>query len=379
MAVVLNSTSMLQHLENGGNLRLNHHNQVVAQNSFRHAVQKLSDSIASLSGFGRAHIEKRNHALHTAMAQLLAEADTDTRQVNPAEQSIPNKVTGSQINLMASRVAVGRFMSEQGLTGAENRPLQRYLSFQLAEKLCAGKVEQKNLRQEAAALYGKISQNSELASLLTDMGVEFNAEEQQFFRDGMQKELENSLPSQLQYTDAATGIHENYLRDVARGSLRSLQGHPPLGGDFAGQTDLYRALSDELSKLMAPYDRKYTQLLSTLPTQAGLEGSINMMFKAGLGSTCYNGFRYMPTGKLADHLSGRHSDINIGSDSITVDTEATMRLYYLQDIVPYSTNYVQEQITAHKVKVRVEIPLNQDLSGKQLPDFRVTDFSMERI
>ena len=72
---------MLQHIENGGNLKLNREGQLETLSAAERFFRKIGDAFRSLSAAGRAAIETRNTRLHEAMADMVRR---DTL-INPAQ------------------------------------------------------------------------------------------------------------------------------------------------------------------------------------------------------------------------------------------------------------------------------------------------------
>ena len=75
---------MFQHIENGGNLKLNSEGQLETQSAAGRFFQKIGDAFRSLSASGRAAIETRNTRLHEAMADMVRR----DALVNPAQAEI---------------------------------------------------------------------------------------------------------------------------------------------------------------------------------------------------------------------------------------------------------------------------------------------------
>ena len=91
------SQQMFQHIENGGNLKLNGEGRLETQSAAGRFFQKIGDAFRSLSASGRAAIETRTARLHEAMADMVRR----DALVNPAQTDIPNPVADPVYNRQA--------------------------------------------------------------------------------------------------------------------------------------------------------------------------------------------------------------------------------------------------------------------------------------
>ena len=94
---------MFQHIENGGNLKLNSEGQLETQSAAGRFFQKIGDAFRSLSASGRAEIETRNTRLHEAMADMVRR----DALVNPAQAEIQRPpITQIERNRMCASLAM---------------------------------------------------------------------------------------------------------------------------------------------------------------------------------------------------------------------------------------------------------------------------------
>lgn len=103
------SQQMFQHIENGGNLKLNKEGQLESQSAVGRFFQKIGDAFRSLTASGRAAIETRNARLHEAMADMVRR----DALVNPAQANIQSPMTErAQHNEFAMRLGLAQGLSK---------------------------------------------------------------------------------------------------------------------------------------------------------------------------------------------------------------------------------------------------------------------------
>jgi hypothetical protein len=366
---IQNSQSLSQHLASGGSLTLGKQGQLETQSAAGRLFQKIGDAFRSITSSGRAAIETRNANLNTAMANMLRR---DTL-VNPARNEIPSSAAPSRADSFAAR-----FGMTQGL-----RKFPREL-----------RSAARNLGQQLLRLPGVLGQGGpaetrakvlEVMNKIRHDPVVFNALRYDYARS--QTQLKPLLPEigdglraifmdQKDRYINQDGIHANYLSDAER-DLDSINGRKPDTAD----------LVNELKDLVP--DQKIRGFLSMVPTQTGLIGALYSQFQAS-GKTRDN--PDMPDlaellGKgLQTHTLDHHYDMVVegGKARVKLEMDTVIKpASGLQNVagalgIDFDGAVADTEgrhLGGGRYTIEIEVDLNQDMTGKDIPDFELVNAS----
>lgn len=354
---IQSSQEMFQQIESGGNLKLNRQGQLETQSAAGRFFQKIGDAFRSLSASGRTVIEARNATLHAAMADMVRR---DTL-VNPAQADIPHPMTEqTQRNAFAMRLSVARAASQ---FPAESRAAARNLT--LAVLRSKGMPEQGDpagISQEAVATMRRIQADPVLRDGLR---CEYSRTQAQLrpLLDEMRQDLRAEFLRQKDRLISADGMHESYVKDATRGSVRSINGRAPNAADFEG----------EFRRLIP--DTKIRGFLSMMASQAGFEGALwKQLTMPGIAKDTphFPGYPEMAAKGLILEMAHHKYDIHVE------DGRACIRLEV--DAVVSGALFEGQAIGAGalgggRYTVDLVVDLTQDMTGKDVPDFTLGNAS----
>lgn len=357
------SQQMFQHIESGGNLKLGSQGQLETQSAAGRFFQKIGDAFRSLSASGRAAIETRNAALHAAMADMVRR----DALVNPAQAEIPNPMTeqarrnGFIMNLalaqgasqlpqesraaarnLALHVLHSKGMPEQGDPAAVSRETRRIM-----QHIQDTPVVRDGLRCDYARSHAQLQPL--LDEIAGDIRTEYMKQKDRFISED--------------------GMHESYVMDAKRGSIRSINGHAPDAADFEGEF-----------KALIP-DKQIRGFLSMMASQAGVEGSLFSQLQVP-GRVKDNpdfpsSIEMMQQG-LMMALHNHKYDISVedGKAHIRLEMDAEVKAH----------KFAGEEIGKTSVSIggghyalEMVVDLNQDMTGKDIPDFTLVNASRTPI
>ena len=118
-----------------------------------------------------------------------------------------------------------------------------------------------------------------------------------------------------------------------------------------------------------------------LPTQAGMVGTLYQQYHTGL----LPGSSSLPDLVEYNLFCSTHNnfvDITVSDNKATVllTMDVSAQLLMVDDIdIPPTTGQNHPALSAGRYEMEVQIDLTQDLSGKEIPDFRVTDLRAKSI
>ena len=353
------SQQMFQHIENGGNLKLNGEGRLETQSAAGRFFQKIGDAFRSLSASGRAAIETRTARLHEAMADMVRR----DALVNPAQTDIPNPVADQvRRNEFAMRLSLAQ---EAAGLPKESRAAARNLALQVLQS--RGMPEQgdpASISREVQSIMRHIGQNPVLRDGLRCDYARGHAQLQPMLRE-MAGDIRAEYTRQKDRNIREDGMHNSYLKEALRGSVRSINGHAPNAADFEGEF-----------KALIP-DTRMRGFLSMMTSQAGVEGSLcKQLLLPGMAkdNPDFPGYTEMVQHGLLLEFPHHTYDVSVENDKAHVRLE--------MDAVVRSQQFAGELFGEHPVSlgggrytVEMVVDLNQDMSGKTIPDFSLINAS----
>ncbi len=353
------SQQMFQHIENGGSLKLNNEGQLETQSAAGRFFQKIGDAFRSLSASGRASIETRNATLHAAMADMLRQ----NTLVNPAQTDIPHPMTDqAQRNEFTMRLSLAQ---EASRLPQECRAAARNLALHVLHS--KGMPEQgspASINREVQATMRHIQQNPTLRDGLYCNYSRNHAQLQPMLRE-MAGDIRAEYMTQKDRNISEDGMHNSYLKDALRGSVRSINGHAPNVDDFEGEF-----------KALIP-DEKMRGFLSMMASQAGIEGSVcKQLLMPGMikDNPNFPGYSEMMQQGLLVEFPHHKYDISVEDGKAHVKLE--------MDAMTRSQQFAGEMISDKPVSLgggryamEMVVDLNQDMTGKDIPDFTLVNAS----
>lgn len=354
---------MFQHIENGGNLKLNREGQLETQSAAGRFFQKIGDAFRSLTASGRAAIETRNARLHEAMADMVRR----DALVNPAQTEIPNPMTDrAQRSEFAMRLELAQGLSK---LPKESRAAARNLALHvLHSKGMPENGDPASVGGETRAIMRHIEQHPGLRDGLRCDYARTNAQLQPLLRE-MTADLRAEYAHQKARHINEDGMHDSYVKDAKRGSVRSINGHAPDAADFEGEF-----------KALIP-DEKMRGFLSMMASQAGVEGSLAkqlMMPDLAKDNPDFPGFQEMVQNGLLLEFPHHKYDISVegGQARIRLEMDAVVKGHQ------FDGELVAEKpvsLGGGRYSLEMVVDLNQDMTGKDIPDFTLVNASREPL
>ena len=238
------SQQMFQHIENGGNLKLNKEGQLESQSAVGRFFQKIGDAFRSLTASGRAAIETRNARLHEAMADMVRR----DALVNPAQANIQSPMTErAQHNEFAMRLGLAQGLSK---LPKEARAAARNLALHvLHSKGMPGQGDPASVGRETQSIMRHIEQtpalrdglrcdyarnNAQLQPLLREMTGDLRAEymhqkDRHISKDGMQTGLDVDT-----YVHLAQVFGHPVIASGGVASIADIERLAPVAGSIEG-------------------------------------------------------------------------------------------------------------------------------------------------
>lgn len=353
------SQQMFQHIESGGNLKLGRAGQLETQGAAERFFQKIGDAFRSLSAAGRAAIETRNARLHEAMADM-ARRDA---LVNPAQTDIPNPMTEqTRRNEFAMRLSLAQ---EAGKLPKESRAAARNLALHVLHS--RGMPEQgdpASISREAQTVMRHIEQNPALRDGLRCDYARGHAQLQPLLRE-MADDIRAEYTRQKDRNISEDGMHDTYLKDALRGSVRSINGQAPNAADFEREF-----------KALIP-DTRMRGFLSMMTSQAGVEGSLcKQLLQPGMtkDNPDFPGYPEMMRHGLLIEFPHHTYDVSVedGKAHVRLEMDAMVRSQQFAG-EPFSEAPVS--LGGGRYTVEMVVDLNQDMSGRDIPEFALVNAS----
>lgn len=357
------SQQMFQHIENGGNLKLNSEGQLETQSAAGRFFRKIGDAFRSLTASGRAAIETRNARLREAMADMVRR---DTL-INPTQAEIPNPMAEqTRRNGFIMNLALAPGLSQ---LPAESRAAARNLALHVLHT--KGMPEQGDpaaVSREARAIMRHIQDNPVLCDGLRCDYARGHDQLQPLLEE-MTGDIRTDYMRQKDHNINEEGMHNSYLKDALRGSIRSINGHTPDSADFEGEF-----------KALIP-DKKIRGFLSMMASQAGLEGSLSkQLLLPGMAkdNPHFPGYPEMMAQGLLIEFPHHQYDISVEGDKahIVLEMDAVVKCRHFAEV-----DFENQSVSLGdgRYTLEMEVDLNQDMSGKDIPDFTLANFSRTPI
>lgn len=209
---------MFQHIENGGNLKLNREGQLETQSAAGRFFQKIGDAFRSLTASGRAAIETRNARLHEAMADMCGGMRWSTRLRRKFRTPMTDRAQRSEF-AMRPGTGAGPEQTAEGIPrGRRNLALHVLHSKGMPEN-----GDPASVGGETRAIMRHIEQHPGLRDGLRCDYARTNAQLQPLLRE-MTADLRAEYAHQKAQHINEDGMHDSYVKDAKRGSVRSING-----------------------------------------------------------------------------------------------------------------------------------------------------------
>lgn len=344
------SQQMFRHIENGGNLKLNSDGQLETQSAAGHFFQKIGDAFRSLSAGGRASIETRNARLHEAMADMVRR----DALVNPAQANIQQPpISQLQRNRMCANLAMA---GELAKLPPETRAATRALVLYQLEKHDV-------LNRDAGTIRANIPQFMQIITgdpvLSSAMKCSYSRTREQL--QPMMNEIADAMKAEFQkpsqQAGIKNGIHEIFPKDAKRDSISSINGQPVDKTNPGGQL-----------KALVP-DDKISAFISFAASQAGIEGDLYTHLALPGGTKPF------PDSPELGELQAK--GLHLGTPNHKYDLhiqngKATIRLDIDIALQALGSPNKGHGLGGSKYTAIMEIDLNQDMTGKIVPDFTLS-------
>lgn len=344
------SQQMFQHIENGGNLKLNKEGQLESQSAVGRFFQKIGDAFRSLTASGRAAIETRNARLHEAMADMVRR----DALVNPAQAEIQRPpITQIERNRMCANLAMA---GELAKLPPESRAAARALVLHQLEKHNVLNRGAEVIRANIPQFMQIITSDPVLSSAMKCSFSRTSAQLQPMMNE-VADDMKAEFQKPSQQAGIENGIHEVFPKDARRDSIRSINGQPVDKANPGGQL-----------KALVP-DDKMSAFISFAASQAGIEGSVYKHL-ATSGGTKPN-----PDSPDVGQLASKQlllATPNHNYELSIQNGKATIRLDMDVAIQPFGTAHQGHGLGGTKYTAIMEIDLNQDMTGKDIPNFTLS-------
>lgn len=352
------SQQMFQHLENDGRLTLNREGQLETQSAAGHFFQKIADVFRSLSASGRAALEARNTALRDAMTEMVRR----DAMINPAQADIPNPPTPqARRNAFVMNLALAEASSRlpeearaaartltRAILHAQGMPEQGTpASVSRATRDILTRIEQNTVVRDGLRC-DYTRDHAQLTPLLNEMAEDIRTE--------YLKQKGHAITE---------GIHDSYVKDARRGSVRSINGNPPNAADYEGEF-----------KALIP-NEQIRGFLSMMASQAGIEGSLsNQLILPGKAKDHpdFPSFPEMMQQGLNLEVPKHRYDIRVeenGTAHLRLEMDAMLKA--LPGVMGASVGDRPIALGGGRYTLEMVVDLNQDMTGREIPDFTLVN------
>lgn len=390
MTAITTGVQLQRYLENGGYVQLNSQGGLETQSGISHFFQKIGDAFRGLSTSGRRELAARNARLQDAMASMLRQPGA---LPNLGETRLAStSVEGGAEKAILLRMAVDRMVRGDdpdvpvgtGIPAGDQKGVQeavlKYLDYYPpADRSLSG------MRAKAGRF---------LTDILTKPGM-LKACKTSFTVDpgrasaihaALQKSITDEYLREKDHTIDRDGFHDSYLLDAVRGDVTSINGQPLRGAPLRPDTR-YLNLKDPQHAPFPPHvqglmeqmadlvpDREIRGFVSMLASQAGIEGALSMHLVAGV-PPADDGVATMsdlgPNGMIMQFPEHEYC-LNVGNDGVLhITCNLTAENIMTQNV---KAGAPPMGLARNAYEVSVNIDLNQDMTGKDVPDFTVSGF-----
>lgn len=353
------SQQMFQHIETGGRLKLDGEGRLETQGAAGHFFQKIADAFRSLSASGRAALETRNTALRDAMTEMVRREAV----INPAQADIPVPQTPqARRNTFIMNLALAEGSSR---LPQEARDAARTLARAMLH--AQGMPEQGSPASVSRATRGILTHLEQNTVLRDGLRCNYARDHAQLapLLNEMTEDIRKEYLKQKDHTISPEGIHNSYRKDAVRGSIRSINGKAPNAADFEGE---FQALIPDV---------RIRGFLSMMASQAGLEGSLsNQLLLPGKAKDHpdFPGCMEMVRQGLLLEFPKHHYDISVenGTAHLRLEMDAMLKTQNIAGI-PLSDHPIS--LGGGRYTLEMTVDLNQDMTGKEIPDFTLVNTS----
>ena len=381
---ITSSQQMLQHIDNGGYLKLDSENKLATSSSFGHAMQKVRDAFRSLSASGRAYIENRNAALFDSMARRVAD-DAPAQPDNPAGIRIPaSQIQQEQRNKLALRLNIIKTLASLGIPRECRGGAALYVYHALHAMQLTKGLSQEEIPEHVTRVCQSIKEKPFLQRALS-CNYTLSSEACEALTRHCQTMLKGNFKGELR--DGAmlpNGIHRDFASSALRNRIGTFNGSSvvPSGTQNVDFADNREALvNDAMEARLRDVDSRYVNLITMLASEKGMAEVVrnlgidgNMPGAPSAKDLYYSG--------LANRVHNYSSDIDFTSTGATIHLSldlVTELAEHDYKQVPYIDWETQPALSAGRYEMDVEIDLNQDLGDKSCPDFTVTNIRSRQI
>lgn len=360
-----NSQQMFQQIDAGANLKVGKDNTLQTQSGIEKFFQSVGDAFRKLSTSGQATIQTRNERLQTTMATLLRnEAMPNLAAMRQGAHPAPlNELK----NLVMARMEIAKGLDQ---FPKDMRPeIGKFAAkfMQLPGVLAGTPAE---VRKAAQNCIQGLASRPLVCQLNGLMKQEMNANQLAKMKDLLIGETVKTFEQQHQRRVGENGIFDAFLADYDRHSIHTVNGQPAPPGKEAGAAMIQNLVPNE----------KIRAFVTMAASQGGLEGSVWAM---NVDSRLER-----PTGipPLINDLMQQGVMGEIVHHQYDLSTENGNLYIHMRCDMAYTASRNDDMVNrasgdgvdmgTHSYEMTLAIPLEQDMIGKVIPDFTVTQFSL---
>ncbi|MBQ4492859.1 MAG: hypothetical protein II967_06205 [Deltaproteobacteria bacterium] len=390
MTAITTGVQLQQYLETGGYVQLNSQGALETQSGISRFFQKIGDAFRGLSASGQQALADRNTRLQDAMASMLRQQGVlpNLGETRIASTSVKGGVEQAILLRMAvsrmvsggdSNVAVGNGIPASDQKGVQEAVLKYLEYYPPADRSLQG------MRAKA----GRI-----LTNFLTTPGM-LKACKTSFTVDpgrataihaALHQSISDEYLKEQDHTIDENGFHNSYLLDAVRGDVASINGQPlrtaPLHPDTnyldvtkpgsPSRPPNEQGILEQMADIIP--DKKIRGFVTMLASQAGIEGSLSIHLATGTPPADDEVATLpdlIPIGMAMEFPKHKYA-LNVSNDGVL---HVTCNLTAQNTVVQNTRTGVPPLVLASNAyEVVVNIPLNQDMTDKDVPDFTVSGF-----
>lgn len=389
MTAITTGVQLQRHLENGGYVQLNNQGGLETQSGISHLFQKIGDAFKGLSTSGQRELAERNTRLHDAIESILRQGDLP----NLGETRLPgNFVDGGAQKTVLLRMAVDRMVrgDDPDVPGGKSilADCRKSVQERVLRELQASPPADRSLqgmRAEARRILNQPIMLRACKSLFTvdperTSAVESALEQSTIAAYIAQKQ--GTKRNQFESYINEDGFHADFLKDASRDFVSSINGqalrsvplHPETRYVALEHQDISpneQAILEQMTELVP--DPKMRGFVTMMACQAGLEATLFMHIARGTPP---------PDDGVAtwDELMANNMKMRCSQETTRLNITNDGVLHVICNLTVENTQVgddgheIRAPLARNAYEVVAHIPLNQDLTGKDVPDFTISGF-----
>ena len=343
------SQEMFRHVESGGNLSLDSQGRLETQGAFGRFFQKIGDAFRSLTESGRATIVARNEALYSAMAEVVRQESL----VNPSQTDIPTPVVEqARRNECIMRLSVAQAALQ--LPGEVRAAARNLALIEMRDKGLLAQGTPETIAAEAQAIMRRFQADPVVFNGLRFEYSRTHAELTPLL-DEVAQDIRQTFMKQKDGFISSDSMHSSYLKDIERGNVRSINGHPPDASDYEG----------EFIRLVP--DPKMRAFLSMVASQAGLDGALCTQLQdpqRAKDNALFPGYLEMLGKQLMLDFAHHKYDITVEGNEARIKLEMGSVLTHMES---------HSALARAHYDMEMVVDLSQNMTGKDVPEFSLVN------